>query len=177
MDGISTSTKQTKHTKTLHWSFSGQFLSFSEKCIKASIVETAGLRNFPLRWTRSWFLDSQFREEVSSMVTRPVEHMVEISRAEWPVGCILNPSEIMSAIKPPALASACFAIWEWLVWNYHKKVDKWRLYSRIRMRRGLNKDISKNVLQFLTKGSSGFFWESTSVPKATLPTTSKVKQL
>jgi len=45
------------------------------------------------------------------------------------------------------------------------------------MRRGLNKDISKNVLQFLTKGSLGFFQESTSVPKATLPTTSKVKQL
>lgn len=49
MDGISFSTKQTKCIKILHLGPKGQLLSFSEKCIKTSIVETAGPRKFPVR--------------------------------------------------------------------------------------------------------------------------------
>lgn len=51
------------------------------------------------------------------------------------------------------------------------------LYLLARIKMGLNNESSKNLLVFLTKASSGFFWESTWVPKATLATTSRVKLL
>ena len=41
---------------------------------------------------------------------------------------------------------------------------------------GLKKEKEKNFWAWWTKGSSGSFWESTWVPKATLAITSMVKQ-
>lgn len=59
----------------------GRYCVLMQKCIKRDIVETTGPRNLPLRSTWSIvFPDSPFLEEVVLMVTRAVEHMVEISR-------------------------------------------------------------------------------------------------
>lgn len=59
----------------------GSYSVLMQKHIKRGIVDTTGPRNLPLRsvWSTD-FPDLWFLEKIALMVTRAVEHMVEISR-------------------------------------------------------------------------------------------------
>lgn len=59
----------------------GSYSVLIQKRIKRGVRDTTGPRNLPLRsvWSTD-FPDLQFLEEIAFMVTRAVEHMVEISR-------------------------------------------------------------------------------------------------